>query len=91
VNWGILALSVEDNAGCGANGRSDRRYQWVVTLEPLGAVGTDDVPVVPRKVVNRFGVRGFVESDRGCKGVEVRSAVVEAKRSPRLLLRRQLE
>jgi hypothetical protein len=67
----------------------DRRYRWVVTLEPLVIVGVDEVPVVQRKVIDRFGVRGFVEVDRGSEGFGVRSAVVEAQRSPRLLIRRQ--
>jgi hypothetical protein len=43
----------------------DRRYQWVVALEALRAVGIDEVLVMPRKVVDRFGVGGFVEVDRG--------------------------
>jgi hypothetical protein len=67
----------------------DRRYRWVVTLEPSIALEIDEVPVVPRKVVDRFGIRGFVEGDRGSKGVGIRSVVVEGKRSPRLLLRRR--
>jgi hypothetical protein len=46
----------------------DRRYRWVVTLEPLITVEIDDVPVVPRKVVDRFGVRRFVEGDRDSEG-----------------------
>jgi hypothetical protein len=45
---------------------------------------------MPRKVVDRSGVRGSGEVDRGSEGVGVRSAVVEATRLPRLLLRRQL-
>jgi hypothetical protein len=55
----------------------DRRYQWVVTL---GAVGADDVPVVPRKVVR---------THRSAGGSEERSALSETERSPRLLIRRQ--
>jgi hypothetical protein len=58
----------------------DRRYQWVVTLEPLGAVGADDVPMVPRKVVG---------THRSAGGSEERSALSETERSPRLLIRRQ--
>jgi hypothetical protein len=58
----------------------DRRYRWVVTLEPLVIVGVDEVPVVQRKVVDRFGVRDFVEGDRGSEGFGVRSAVVERER-----------
>jgi hypothetical protein len=67
-------------------------------LEVSVIVEIDDVLVVPRKVVDRFGVRGFVEGDssaqtlreRGSEGFEDRSDVVEAKRSLRLLLRRQM-
>jgi hypothetical protein len=32
----------------------DRRYRWVVTLELSIAVEVNEVPVVPRKVVDRF-------------------------------------
>jgi hypothetical protein len=72
----------------------DRRYRWVVALEAsitygMGeaiAVEVDEVPVVPRRVIDRFGIRGFVESDGDS---EDRSVVVEGKRSPRLLIRRQ--
>jgi hypothetical protein len=67
----------------------DRRYRWVVTLEPSITVGVDELPVVPRKIVDRFRIRGFVEGDWGSKGFEDRSGVVEGKRSPRLLIRRQ--
>jgi hypothetical protein len=45
--------------------------------------------VVPRKIIDRFGGRGFVEGDRGSEGFGDRSAVVETKSLPRLLLRRQ--
>jgi hypothetical protein len=55
----------------------DRRYRWVVALEPSIAVEVDDLPVVPRKVGDRSGVRGFVEGDRGSEGFGVRWAVVE--------------
>jgi hypothetical protein len=58
----------------------DRRYQWVVTLEPSIAVGTDDVFVVPRKVVGTHRPGG---------GSEERSNLAETERSPRLLIRRQ--
>jgi hypothetical protein len=66
----------------------DRRYRWVVTLESSIAYGAskaiavevDEVPVVPRKVV---------EGNRGSEGVGDRSAVVEGSRSPRLLIRRR--
>jgi hypothetical protein len=34
--------------------------------------------VVPRRVIDHFGVRGFVEGDRDSEGVEDRSVVVEA-------------
>jgi hypothetical protein len=67
----------------------DRRYRWVVALEALSVVGVDEVLVMPRKVVDRFGVSGFVEGDRGSEGVGDRSAAVEGRRSPRLLIRRQ--
>jgi hypothetical protein len=32
----------------------DQRYRWVFALEPLIVVEIDDLPVVPRKVVDRF-------------------------------------
>jgi hypothetical protein len=54
----------------------DRRYRWVVTLEPLVIVEVDELPVVPRKVVDSFGVRGFVEVDRGSE------KVIKAKKLP---------
>jgi hypothetical protein len=41
----------------------DRRYQWVVTLEASIVVGTDDVPVVPRKVVRLIDLLGVLKSD----------------------------
>jgi hypothetical protein len=52
----------------------DQRYRWVVTLESLVIVEVDEVLVVPRKVIDRFGVRGFVEGDRGSGGFGDRSA-----------------
>jgi hypothetical protein len=58
----------------------DRRYRWGVTLEPSIAVGADDLPVVPRKVVR---------THRPAGGSEERSALEETERSPRLLIRRQ--
>jgi hypothetical protein len=64
----------------------DRRYRWVAALEPSITVEVDEVP---GKVIDRFGIRGFVEGDWGSKGFEDRSGVVEGKRSPRLLIRRQ--
>jgi hypothetical protein len=67
----------------------DRRYRWVVTLEALIVVGVGGVLVVARKVIERFGVSDSVEGDWGSKGFEDRSGVVEGKRSPRLLIRRQ--
>jgi hypothetical protein len=42
----------------------DRRYRWVVTLEVSIVVEVDKVPVVPRKVIERFGVSDSVEVDR---------------------------
>jgi hypothetical protein len=68
----------------------DRRYRWVVALEPSSVVGVNELSVVPRGVVDRFGVRGFIEGDQGSGGFGDRSAVVEAKSLPRLLLRHQL-
>jgi hypothetical protein len=58
----------------------DRRYQWVVTLELSIAVGADDVPVVPRKVVG---------THRPAGGSEVRSILAATEKSPRLLIRGQ--
>jgi hypothetical protein len=52
----------------------DRRYRWVVALEPSIVVEIDGVLVVPRKVIDRFGVRGSGEDDRGSEGFGVRSA-----------------
>jgi hypothetical protein len=66
----------------------DQRYRWVVTLEASISVGVDELPVVPRRVFDRLGVRGFVEGDGGSEGFGVRSALLEAKSLPRLLLRR---
>jgi hypothetical protein len=37
-----------------------------------------ELPVVPRKVIDRYGVRGFVEGDRGSEGLGVRSGMVVA-------------
>jgi hypothetical protein len=59
------------------------RGYWV-SSEPLIAVEVDEVPVMPRRVVDRFGVMGFVEVDRDSGGFGDRSVVVEGKRSPRL-------
>jgi hypothetical protein len=67
----------------------DRRYQWVATLEPLIVVETNDLPVVPKKIVDRFGVRGFVEGDRSGEGFGDRSSLGQAKSSPRLLICRR--
>jgi hypothetical protein len=58
----------------------DRRYRWVVTLEPSIVVGVSELPVVPKRVIDR---------DRDSEGFEDRSVVVEGKRSPRLLICRQ--
>jgi hypothetical protein len=59
----------------------DRRYRWVVALEPSIAYGASEaiaveiggVPVVPRKVVDSFGFRGSGEGDRDSEGFEDRS------------------
>jgi hypothetical protein len=67
----------------------DRRYRWVVSLEVLIVAGVIELPVVPRRVIDRFGVLGAVEGDRGSEDVGVRSVVVQGKSLPRLLLRRQ--
>ncbi len=67
----------------------DRLYRWVVTLELSITVEVNEPPVVPRRVIDRFGVRGFVESDGGSEGFGDRSVVVEVKQLPRLLIRRQ--
>jgi hypothetical protein len=66
----------------------DRRYRWVVTVEPSIIVATNNLPVIPRRAVDRFEVRGFVDGDRGSEGHGVRSALLEGKSLPRLLLRR---
>jgi hypothetical protein len=52
----------------------DRQYQWVVTLEPLIAVEVDELPVVPKKIVDRFRVRGFVEGDSSAQTLRERSS-----------------
>jgi hypothetical protein len=39
----------------------DQRYRWVVALEPLITLEVNELPVVPRRVIDRSGVRGFVE------------------------------
>jgi hypothetical protein len=46
----------------------DRRYRWVVTLEPSITVEISELLVVPRRVIDRFRVRDFVEGDRGSEG-----------------------
>jgi hypothetical protein len=61
-----------------ASALPNRRYRWVVTLEPLSAVKVDEMPMDPRKFV-----------DRCSEGFGDRSDVVEEKLLPRLLLRRQ--
>jgi hypothetical protein len=77
---GIVVLTAAVNVR-EASALPNRRYRWVVTLELSIAVEVDEVPVVSRKVVDRSGIRGFVESDR--------SAEEFGDRSPRLLIRRQ--
>jgi hypothetical protein len=72
-----------------ASALPNRRYQWVVTLEPLIAVEIVGVPGVPKKTVDHFGIRGFTESDQGSVGLGDRSSLVEGKRSPRLLIHRR--
>jgi hypothetical protein len=47
-----------------AAGVIDRRYRWVVALESSIVVEAGGVPVVLRKIVDRSGVRGFVEGDQ---------------------------
>jgi hypothetical protein len=32
----------------------DRRYRWVVALEPLITLEVNELPVVPRRVIDRF-------------------------------------
>jgi hypothetical protein len=59
----------------------DRRYRWVVTLEPLSVVEIDELPVVLRRVSDRSGVRGSW-------GFGDRSGMVETKSLSRLLVRR---
>jgi hypothetical protein len=61
----------------------DRRYRWVVALESSIAVEVNEMSVVPRRVIDRVGIRGFVEDDGGLGD---RSAVVEGKSLPCLLL-----
>jgi hypothetical protein len=85
---GIVVL-VADVIVREASALPNRRYHWVVTLEPLIAVEIVGVSVVPRKVVDRFGVSGFVEVDRGSERFGDRSAVVETGKVPRLLLHRR--
>jgi hypothetical protein len=75
----------------------DRRYRWVVALEPSIAVGVSELPMVPRQVIDRSEIRGFVDGDSSPKTLREgdsekwgdRSVVVEGERSPRLLIRRQ--
>jgi hypothetical protein len=66
----------------------DRRYRWVVTLEPLVAVGTDDVLVVLRKVVRTHRPAGGFEVRYGSTR-PAGSHLAETEKSPRLLIRRQ--
>jgi hypothetical protein len=67
----------------------DRRYRWVVALEASITVGVGGVLVVARQVIDRSEIKGFIEGDRRSEGVGVRSAVLEVKPLPRLLLRHQ--
>jgi hypothetical protein len=50
----------------------DRRYRWVVALERSIAVEVDELPVLPRRVIDRSGVRGFVEGNRGLVFTRIR-------------------
>jgi hypothetical protein len=72
----VLAAAVIDRE---ASALPNRQYQWVVTLEVLIVGGIDELPVVPRRVIDRFGVRGSGEGDRGSEGFGDRSAVVEGR------------
>ncbi len=42
----------------------DRQYRWVVALEPSIVVEVGELPVVPRRTVDHFGVKNSVEGDR---------------------------
>jgi hypothetical protein len=57
----------------------DRRYRWVVTLEVSIVVEVDELPVVPRRVIDRLGIGRVVEGDRDSEGLGVRSVAVGVK------------
>jgi hypothetical protein len=71
----------------------DRRLDSFIeqTLLKWGllAVGVNELPVVPRRVIARFRVEDSVKRDRVTEGFWDRSAVMKGKRSPRLLIRPQ--
>jgi hypothetical protein len=50
-----------------ASALPNRRYQWVVTLEPLIAVEIVGVPGVPRKVVDRRTCLFVIDRERNRK------------------------
>jgi hypothetical protein len=65
----------------------------VVALEASISVEVNELPVVQRRVIDRFGVRGFVDGDsspktlreRGSERLEDRSALVNSSPVVRLL------
>jgi hypothetical protein len=56
-----------------ASALPNRRYRWVVTLEALITAATNKLPVIRRRTIDRFGVRGFCEGDRDSEGLEILS------------------
>jgi hypothetical protein len=66
-----------------------QRSQWIVS-EPLIVSGVDELPVVPRKVVDRFRIRGFVEGDRGLIGCGGRESITAFVDSPPVIDSRQV-
>jgi hypothetical protein len=62
-----------------ASALPNRRSQWAVALEPLSVLEVDELPVMPRKVVDLFEIRGFVEGDRDSEGFGDRSTMAQAK------------
>jgi hypothetical protein len=65
----------------------DRRYHWVVTLEPPITHKINNPPVVSERTTKRF--TDYDDIDRPAEWFEVRSTLVQAKPSPRPIIRRR--
>lgn len=65
----------------------DHRYHWTATLEPPIAYKINNPPVVPERTTKHF--TDYDDTDRPAERLEVRSTLVQAKPSPRPIIRRQ--